>query len=88
VIHNGTFAFADGSAFDFNTSASNEFAVWATGGMRFVTAIDGAGPPTTTMTLDPSGNLTVPGNVAASGVVSGPARIIWVAKSRGNFTSV
>jgi hypothetical protein len=51
VIHNGAFVFADGSAFDFNTAANNEFAVRATGGVRFVSAISGAGAPTAGVSL-------------------------------------
>ncbi len=43
--HPGAFLFADSSAFDFPSSAPDEFAVRATGGVRFVTAIDGGGAP-------------------------------------------
>jgi len=45
VEHPGTFLFADSSAFPFTSSASDEFAVRATGGVRFVTAVDGSGEP-------------------------------------------
>ncbi len=41
----GTFLFADSNDVEFNSAAPNEFAVRATGGVRFVTAIDGAGTP-------------------------------------------
>lgn len=51
----GSFAFADGSPFDFNTIASNEFAARATGGVRFVTAIDGSGASTAGVTLTAGG---------------------------------
>ena len=48
VNHHGAFAFADGNDLDFHSAASNEFAARATGGVRFVTAIDGTGTPTWT----------------------------------------
>lgn len=43
--HHGAFVFADASEFIFASSAPNEFAVRATGGVRFVTALDGNGEP-------------------------------------------
>lgn len=43
--HPGVFLFADSNKFDFTSSAPNEFAARATGGVRFVTAIDGGGVP-------------------------------------------
>jgi hypothetical protein len=43
--HNGAFLYADSNDFDFHSLAANEFAVRATGGVRFVTAIDVAGNP-------------------------------------------
>ncbi len=46
VVHSGTFVFADGNNLDFNTTATNEFAVRASGGVRLVTAVDAAGAPT------------------------------------------
>lgn len=48
LIHYGTFVWADNNAFHFNSTASNEFAARATGGVRFVLGIDGAGVPTWT----------------------------------------
>ena len=50
IVHDGVFVWADRGAqlFDFNSVASNEFAVRASGGVRFVAAIDGAGTPTWT----------------------------------------
>ena len=53
AAHDGTFLFADQSNFDFNSAASNEFAVRAVGGSRIVTAIDGSGNPTAGVKLDP-----------------------------------
>ncbi len=41
--HLGTFVFADASAMEFPSMAENEFAVRATGGVRFVTAVDAEG---------------------------------------------
>jgi hypothetical protein len=43
--HDGTFLFADSSPSDFNSESADEFAVRATGGVRFVTALDEAGQP-------------------------------------------
>ena len=40
--------FADSNEFDFHSTAANEFAARVTGGVRFVTAIDGTGAPTWT----------------------------------------
>ena len=48
AIHDGAFVWSDSSDFDFHSSAANQFAVRATGGVRFVTAIDGTGVPTWT----------------------------------------
>ena len=64
VIHNGVFAFADNSAFDFNTANANEFAVRATGGVRFITAIDGTGVATRTTFINTNGTLVAGGNLA------------------------
>jgi hypothetical protein len=57
--HNGTFLFADSNDFDFNSAGGNEFAARATGGVRFVTAIDGSGNPTATTVIDPNGNVGI-----------------------------
>jgi hypothetical protein len=43
--HSGTFLFADSNSFEFESAASNEFAARATGGVRFVTAVDENGEP-------------------------------------------
>ena len=53
--HNGAFVFADSSNFDFNSATSSEFAVRATGGTRFVSAIDGSGNPTAGVQLAAGG---------------------------------
>jgi hypothetical protein len=44
--HAGTFVFADSNDFDFGSVAANTFRVRATGGVRFVLAIDGTGNTT------------------------------------------
>lgn len=49
--HPGTFLFADSNDFPFHSSAPNEFAVRATGGVRFVTALDRNGTPLTGVQL-------------------------------------
>ncbi len=43
--HRGTFLFADSNDVSFDSSTANEFAARATGGVRFVTAIDSSGKP-------------------------------------------
>jgi len=43
TLGNGSFQFADSNNFDFSSSAANVFRVRATGGVRFVTDIDGTG---------------------------------------------
>ena len=40
AAHPGSFLYADSNNFPFPSSAPNEFAVRASGGVRFVTAID------------------------------------------------
>ncbi len=46
VAHDGAFLFSDNNNLDFNSVAADEFAARATGGVRFVTGIDGSGTPT------------------------------------------
>ncbi len=43
AAHNGVFLFADSNDFDFSSNAANQFRARATGGVQFVTAIDGSG---------------------------------------------
>lgn len=54
-LHDGVFLFADSNNVDFPSTAANQFRVRATGGVEFVTGIDGAGNPTTGAVL-PSGS--------------------------------
>ena len=58
AAHDGAFLFSDGNDFDFNSAAANEFAARATGGVRFVTAIDGSGNPTQTVSINNAGTVT------------------------------
>jgi hypothetical protein len=51
--HAGTFLFADASALPFLSLAPDEFAVRATGGVRFVTAIDPSGNQLSGVRLSP-----------------------------------
>lgn len=53
--HPGTFLYADATEADFQSAAADEFAVRATGGVRLVTAVDGAGAPTAGVRL-PAGS--------------------------------
>ena len=46
TLGNGSFQFADSNNFDFSSSTVNAFRVRATGGVRFVTEIDGTGATT------------------------------------------
>jgi trimeric autotransporter adhesin len=57
TVHQGAFVWADGNFTDFNTEANHEFAARATGGVRFVTAIDGSGNPTRTVKINPNAEL-------------------------------
>ena len=53
--HNGGFVWADMSGFPFYSTAINEFSARATGGARFVSAIDATGNPTAGVTLAAGG---------------------------------
>lgn len=55
--HGGTFVWADtGVDMDFASTADNQFSVRATGGTRFVSAVDPDGNPTAGVQLAPGGN--------------------------------
>ncbi|MCB0529847.1 MAG: hypothetical protein KDC65_15325, partial [Saprospiraceae bacterium] len=56
--HSGTFLFATPNIYYFNSEAANEFAVRATGGVRFVTAVGSLGTPTQTVRIDNAGTVT------------------------------
>jgi hypothetical protein len=49
--HTGSFVWGDASNFDFPSTATNEFSVRATGGVRFVTGISAGGAPTAGVSL-------------------------------------
>jgi hypothetical protein len=53
--HPGTFLFSDSNLYNFLSQAANEFAVRATGGVRFVTGLDESGQPLTGVRLSPGG---------------------------------
>ncbi len=53
--HRGSFVFADSNDAVFSSQAANEFSVRATGGVRFVTAIDDGGAPVSGVLL-PAGS--------------------------------
>jgi hypothetical protein len=53
--HNGTFLYADSTDSEFTSTAADEFAVRATGGVRMVTAVDSSGTPLAGVVL-PSGS--------------------------------
>lgn len=53
AAHNGVFLHADSNDFDFHSKATDEFAVRATGGVRFITAIDNDGNPIAGVELAP-----------------------------------
>ena len=55
ALHDGTFVWADSGDADFASTVTNEFAVRATGGVRFVSAIDTSGTPVAGVTL-PAGS--------------------------------
>jgi hypothetical protein len=56
TVHQGAFVWSDYNiGLDFNSTANNEFAARATGGVRFVTAIDGLGVPTRTVGINTNG---------------------------------
>jgi trimeric autotransporter adhesin len=53
--HDGAFVWADSNLFNFASTAVNEFSVRSTGGVRFVSAIDGSGNPTAGVALASGG---------------------------------
>ncbi len=83
--HGGSFLFSDSlgitaGALAFNSIAPNEFAVRATGGVRFVQAIDGSGTPTKTVTLPALDGTAVvePATACASGeILTSAGSNVW-----------
>ena len=82
--HDGAFLFSDHNNVDFNSAAADEFAARATGGVRFVTAIDGSGNPTQTVSIDNTGTVTA---AAFVGDGSGLTNLPSVADNLGNHTA-
>lgn len=64
--YSGSFVWADSFDFDFHATAGNQFSARASGGVRFVTDIDGSGNATETFTIDASGNVSATGTMTAS----------------------
>lgn len=73
AAHEGTFLFSDASSHDFTSEAANEFAVRATGGVRFVSGIDTDGSNVTGVQL-PAG--------------SGSWATLSDASAKANFTTI
>jgi len=55
-LHNGCFTWADSNPFDFTCSLNNAFTARATGGVYFVSGINGAGAPTAGVWLSAGGS--------------------------------
>jgi hypothetical protein len=55
--HAGAFLWADNTDVDFVSAGANEFAVRASGGVRFVTQVDGTGVPLRTIEINPNGEI-------------------------------
>lgn len=53
ALHKGAFVWADTVAVPFNSTRNNEFAVRATGGVRFASGVDGLNQPTYGVVLPP-----------------------------------
>jgi hypothetical protein len=89
AAHTGTFVWADSVTADFNSAATNEFAVRATGGVRFVRALDGSGNPTKTVSIPAQNGTAVvePATPCTSGqVLQSSGSNIWTCSSAGSGT--
>jgi hypothetical protein len=76
AINDGAFVWSDSSGFNHSSTAVNQFSARATGGFRFVTAIDGAGAPTKTFAIAPTtGNVTTPGRIDATDDIASAADV-------------
>jgi hypothetical protein len=74
--HQGAFVWADSNAFQFSSTAPDQFNVRSTGGARFVSGIDGGGTPTS--------GVAMPAGVSGfSNLVLGQPIDIWVNGARG-----
>jgi len=63
ATHDGSFVWTDSNNYDFSSEAINNAKFRATGGMRFVTAIDGSANTTKALTLSTAGNAVITGGV-------------------------
>lgn len=93
VSHTGSFLFADSSNANFNSAAANEFAVRATGGVRFVRSVDVSGNPTATVSVpNQNGTVVVSPTTCTSGqVLAGDGSGNWsctTPSGSGTVTSV
>lgn len=84
AYNNGSRVFTDANDYDFVSVADNEFAVRATGGVRFVTGLDAIGAPNKTVTIDNTGTVTASAFV---GDGSGLTGIIAQGDNLGNHTA-
>lgn len=66
ALNDGCFMFSDSNDFDFQCTTNNAFTTRATGGVWFVTAIDGTGAAAKLTTIDTAGNL----NIDPSGAIN------------------
>ncbi len=55
ALHPGSFVWADTSDGDFASTSADEFSVRASGGTRFISAVDANGEPTAGVVLEPGG---------------------------------
>jgi len=94
ATHNGSFIWADYSNFDFTSTATNETAFRSTGGVRFVTAIDGSGNATRTAQFATTGDLNLNGGIKLNTVTAKPAcsstyrGMFWVTQSAAGVKDV
>lgn len=72
--HAGSFVWSDSMNYmdcKFASTAQNQFSVRATGGVRFVTAINSSSVPTKTFSIDSAGNATAEGTMVGKNGVRG-----------------
>jgi hypothetical protein len=91
VVHDGAFVWADNNYFDFNSTAANEFSARATGGFRFVTAINVFGVPTRTFSIGADGAVTIPidstaANVRLVSTIGEFARVNMLSQGQSEWT--
>jgi trimeric autotransporter adhesin len=82
ALANGCFVWADSTNVDFTCGVPDQFAVRATGGARFVTAVDGAGNATRAVSIDATGQVTIPIETATPNLALYQATIADYARLR------